>query len=419
MRPDLTGKKLLILAGSVHEYDLVRRAKELGIYTIVTDYYDPEMSPAKKIADEYWNISWENLDELEAKCREEHIDGITAGYSESTVDRCIKLCKRLNFPCYCSQQQFDILKDKKLFKDECRKFGVPVVKEYKNIEDVDCFPVIIKPVDRGGSIGVGIANNKEELEQVYHYAMDKSFSKQVIIEDYICWGSKFDAYYVIANGEIVFLSSSDTINAKDNGYERVVQSGWTLPSRFEKQFVKKIDSCFKNMIAGLGVQNGFFFFSGFSDGKRFVFFETGFRLSGGHMYRYFEANGMPDIQDIFIQHALTGNCDGIFFRTKEMSRKALIINFYARQGTLTTLTGIDEIRAIPECGYAIQMCRTGTICHQDKAILTKLAMVHLYSDNVDILVADLKKANHLFTATDENGCDMVYDRLTDEDISFC
>lgn len=214
LRPDLTGKKLLILAGSIHEYDLVRRAKELGVYTIVTDYYDTETSPAKQIADEYWNISWDDLDALELRCRKEHIDGITAGYSESTVDRCIKLCSRLGLPCYCTQQQLDILKDKKRFKEECRKYGVPVVREYTTKESVEKFPVIVKPVDRGGSIGVGVANNKEELDLVYDYAMEMSYSKEVIIEDFICWGTKIDAYYAITDGEITFLSTSDTVNAK-------------------------------------------------------------------------------------------------------------------------------------------------------------------------------------------------------------
>ena len=418
MRPDLTGKKLLIIAGSIHEYDLVRRAKELGVYTIVTDYYDVETSPAKKIADEYWNISWEDLDTLEKKCKEEHIDGITAGYSESTVDRCIKLCNRLKLPCYCTQEQLDVLKDKKSFKDECRKYCVPVVREYKRKEDVKSFPVIVKPVDRGGSIGVGVANNQEELDAVYEYAMKMSYCKQVIIEDFIYWGNKFDAYYSITNGEITFLSSSDTINAKGNGFDKVVQSGWTLPSRYETQFLKNVDLSIRKMILGMGIKNGFFFFSGFSDGERFVFFETGFRLSGGHMYRYFEANGMPDIQDIFIQHALVGNSDGIKFSGKYNGKKALIINYYAKEGILSKLFGLDKIKQIPECGFVIPMCRVGTVCYQDKAILSKLGMVHLYSSDENKIKADLKIVNDLFVAQDENGKDMVFDRMNEEDIAF-
>ena len=68
---ELRGKKLLILAGESNLVTLVERAKELGIYTIVTDYYDTEHSPAKLVADEYWNISWTDIDALEKKCLEE------------------------------------------------------------------------------------------------------------------------------------------------------------------------------------------------------------------------------------------------------------------------------------------------------------------------------------------------------------
>ena len=411
-------KKLLIIAGSIHEYDLVRRAKELGVYTIVTDYYDIETSPAKKLADEYWNISWTDLDALEKKCKERKVNGVTAGYSESTVEMCIKLCERLNLPCYCTQQQLDILKNKKLFKEACQRYGVPVVKEYARKEDVDYFPVIIKPVDRGGSIGVGVANNPTELDTAFAYAMEMSYSKQVIIEDFITWGNKFDAYYAITNGKVTFLSTSDTVNATENGFERVVQSGWTLPSRYQNQYIEQIDSSVRKMIAGLGIQNGFLFLSGFSDGERFVFFETGFRLSGGHMYRYFEANGLPDLQDIFIQHALTGNCDGIEIRETELNKKAIIINYYAKKGKLTKLEGLDKIKSLSSCGFAIPMCKIGTVCHQDKAILTKLAMVHLYGEDIDQLMNTMEVVNDLFIAEDENGNDMVYDRMDKKQIQF-
>ena len=91
----IQGKKLLILAGGANLVTLVRRAQELGVYTIVTDYYDETISPAKKVADEAWNISWSDIDALEAKCREVGVDGITTGYSESPLDCCIQLCKRL------------------------------------------------------------------------------------------------------------------------------------------------------------------------------------------------------------------------------------------------------------------------------------------------------------------------------------
>ena len=100
MIDQLSGKTLLILGASVEEVSLVERAKEFGIRTIVTDYYlDHAVSPAKDVADEAWDVSWSDLDMLEKLCRERHVDGITAGYSEFRVESLIKLCQRLGLPC--------------------------------------------------------------------------------------------------------------------------------------------------------------------------------------------------------------------------------------------------------------------------------------------------------------------------------
>ena len=309
----LRGKKLLILVGGINLITLVQRAKELGIYTIVTDYYDTDRSPAKLVADEYWDISWDDIDTLEKKCREEGVDGITTGYSESPVECCIKLCERLGLPCYCNDRQLALTRDKVLFKNECRKNGVPVVNEYASLDKVTSFPVIVKPVDRAGSIGVGVATNPEELKTAYDYAMEKSYCKNVIIEDFISDGSKFDVIYAICNGKPILLSDSDTINAKDNGFERVVQSGWLFPSRYEEAFLRKADKPIKRMIKDLDIKDGYIFFSGFAREREndvdFVFFETGFRLSGGHMYRYMIKREIVNILDLFIIHALTGSTE--------------------------------------------------------------------------------------------------------------
>lgn len=94
LKQNLAGKKLLVLGASVNEITLVERAQEYGVYVIVTDYnLDYNLSPAKKLANKAWNISWSDIDELEKKCREENIDGVIAGYSEFRVENTIKLVK--------------------------------------------------------------------------------------------------------------------------------------------------------------------------------------------------------------------------------------------------------------------------------------------------------------------------------------
>lgn len=407
----LQGKKLLILAGGSNLITLVERARELGVYTIVTDYYNQEASPAKKIADEFWDISWSDIDALEIKCREEGIDGITTGYSESPVECCIELCQRLNLPCYCTKEQLDFTRDKVRFKEACRMAGVPVVKEYDSIDDVDEYPIIVKPVDRAGSIGVGIATNIDELRQAYDYAMEKSYCKKVIIEKFIC-GTKIDVYYDIRGGEITLLSTDSVINAKKNGYQRVVQSAWYLPSHAHALIVQKADPALRKLINNLGIKDGFLFISGFEENGELAFFEAGFRLGGEHLYNYHELLGYVNSLDVFIYHALTGSAANVKPSDKKNNDlKCMNINLYANGGIVKSIDGIDQIAQMEDCKFALVSGRIGQECKDDKAILSKLGMFYFCNEDAQKLKQDTEKAYSLLQIVDTAGNDMLHDKI--------
>ncbi len=416
MYETLKGKKLLILAGGPHLISLVERAKELGVYTIVTDYYDVKDSPAKLIADEYLNISWSDIDSLEKKCKEIGVNGVTTGYSENVVEACIKLCERLELPCYCNLEQLEITRDKIKFKNECRKNGVPVVTEYKSLDEIHSFPIIVKPTDRAGSIGIGIATNKKELKKVYDYAMEMSYNKHVIMEDFISDGTKFDVTYAVCNGNISLLTTCDTINGKDNGFERVVQSGWLYPSKYEDTYLKDIDQSMKKMIKNLGVKNGIIWFSGFAskkqDGVKFAFFEAGFRLGGEHMYQYVIQRDMFNPLDILIQHALIGNTNQLFLNINYKSNlKCLTINYFAKEGTIKRIDGIEEIKQLKDCTFLLNLGHEGQKCDSSKAILPKITVIHFCNDDANELSNDAKKSNKFYSIINEEKDDIVYDRI--------
>ena len=417
----LSGKKLLILGGSENEISLVKRAKELGVYTIVADYYeDYNISPAKKFADEVWNVSWLDWDLMERKCREACVDGIVAGYSEFRVESQIQLCGRLNLPCYCTMEQLDVTRDKRKFKDTCIANGVPVIHEYKSVDEVSKFPVIVKPVDRGGSIGISVATNKAELNKAYDYAMEMSVVKDVIIEDYIYNATKIDVYYEIVNGEIFLLTTDDTINAKDNGFSKVVQSSWLFPSKYHNVIVQKADASLRRMIKNMGIRNGYIFISGFADaGGNVAFFETGFRLCGGHLYDYYTKLGNPSNLDLFIYYSLTGDCSNLLGEPKPESNadlKCVTLNFYSKKGTITSIAGMDRMEEVPLCGFKLQNAHVGQVCEDDKAILSKIGMVHLFGTDTRELQASAERVYELLEVKGVNGEDLIYDRIDTTDI---
>ncbi|ATV57298.1 D-alanine--D-alanine ligase family protein [Fusobacterium pseudoperiodonticum] len=69
--------------------------------------------------------------------------------------------------------------DKDKTKQIAESVGIRVPKSYKDLDSIERFPVIIKPVDEGSSKGLFLCNNKEEAGE----ALKKL--RKPIIEDYI------------------------------------------------------------------------------------------------------------------------------------------------------------------------------------------------------------------------------------------
>ena len=61
---NIKGKRLLILGGTSASFDLVRNAKAMGIYTVVTDDCPDRVS--KKIADDTAMVSTTDMEGLSA-----------------------------------------------------------------------------------------------------------------------------------------------------------------------------------------------------------------------------------------------------------------------------------------------------------------------------------------------------------------
>ena len=69
--------------------------------------------------------------------------------------------------------------DKNKTKQIAENIGIRVPKSYRDLDSIERFPVIIKPVDEGSSKGLFLCNNKEEAGE----ALRKL--RKPIIEDYI------------------------------------------------------------------------------------------------------------------------------------------------------------------------------------------------------------------------------------------
>ena len=183
---NVQGKRLLILGGTSASYDLVRNAREMGIYTIVTD--PNETGVSKEIADETAFVSTADIKGLVALAKERNVDGIFCGPSEFNLRNVIRACAEANLPCYTTMDVWDKCANKDEFKSYCREYGVDCTPEYditretsrEELEQIP-YPIILKPVDGCSSAGITVCNNADEvpaaLEKAYAAVKEITFPK--------------------------------------------------------------------------------------------------------------------------------------------------------------------------------------------------------------------------------------------------
>jgi biotin carboxylase len=413
---ELENKKLLVIGASNGEVDVVKIAQSMGCYVIVTDFRTGKDFPAKLVADEAWEISWTDYDALEQKCREKGIEGVIAGFSEFRVESMIEMCERLHLPCYINREQLEITRDKNKFKHLCKQYGVPIVNEY-NPDDANIqFPVIIKPTDRGGSIGINVAYNEEEYKKYLAYAYKMSPSKSVVVEDFIGDGVKFDCSYYINGKQAILIETCDTtMLAHEKGFE-TMQKAWSFPSRFENEYIEQVDANVKAMLADLGMECGVANISFFYRNGKFYVFETGFRLGGGHSFDYQRASGGIDYLTLMIKYAF-----GVPFKVNtELPTDrgyALTYSPYFKpesDSMVEQIMGEDEVQKLKETITYMPNVYDGYVIESDKPM--KITMVTLYSKDLNTIINDVAYINEIFKVKTNKGVCSVYAELTSTDI---
>lgn len=354
---DLTGKRLLVLGGTSASLDIVKQAKKLGIYTIVTDEKPVCERVSKQIADEYRMVSTTDFDGLRALIQDDRIDGVFCGPSEFNIRNMIELCEQTGLRCYCSSEQWDICSNKARFKELCKDFGVPCVPEYHltaemNRKDLDAirYPVVIKPVDASSSAGLYVCWDEDELRRNVPKSLATSKSGQIIVEKCITSDYGFGCRYIASDGEIYLSAVNDRYTVDSVGGKALISSAALFPSKMTEGFIEKINLHIIRMFKSIRIKNGTMFMQALVDQEdgQIYFHEMGYRLSGGLIFTMLESScGYNDLQ-MMLRFALGGP-----MATPDEIEKIdpYMHGYYVgsltvplKAGVIGKIAGIDEVR---------------------------------------------------------------------------
>lgn len=410
---DLKGKKLLILGGNTLSCDIVNIAKQLGVYTIVSDWYDTERSPAKLIADEYWNEEVFRPDLLAQLVKQKRIDGVLTGFSDSYLFPYQELCELTGLPCYATKGQFEWTTDKSSFKKKCRRYDVPVVPEY----DVNNFDksiinknhkVIIKPVDNSGSRGICICDKTDEFDEKQQYSLSFSEKKQVVIERYMdCDDVSFE--YKIQDGEATLTSICDRYIFK-TANEGSITSSLIYPSKYTRDYLADVDKRVRHMFEAEGLRNGVLFMQAFAENGQFYFYEMGYRLSGGRHYIFTKNQNDESAVEELINFAITGNMSDK--RIAEVANPCFKdicsqLSIICKTDKIAAIKGWNEITEIPQVIDAMPMLKVGQTVGKQGTTASMFARLHIVVRNIEELQIIREKIYSTLEVVSETGENLV------------
>ena len=407
---NLKGKRLLLLGSNFWKDDLKKYAKENGIYLIFAGLYPGVLDT---IADEHYRIDTTDPSVMIPFIKEHNIDGIFMGGSELIISKSCDYINQLGYPCYCTKHQWDLLQDKKAFKDLCKKYKVPTVPEYgidDKLSEKD-FPVIVKPVDGCGSRGITVCHTQDEFEKAKAKALEDSPTKQILIEKYIDNGGVTNLVKYVAIDGKYYLEAMGDRYVLNKG---LITANSFYPSRYIDLWMKENDKYLCDMLReGVGLKNGVVAIQTLPDEDNLYAYECCFRLTGGVTYKMTEATSGNNSMKMLLRHVLTGKmCEPEEIKLIDPYFKGMFCSSTAiplREGTIASIEGVETILKMKSVINFLPYYEVGnTITKKHLNTLDQLyaRIMVLGNDNKDVFRV-LNEIRNTLKIKDTEGNDMI------------
>lgn len=254
-------KKLAVIGASYLQQPLVEKAKEMGLE--VHCFAWEEGAVCKDIADHFYPISIIEKEEILSICQQVGINGICTIASDVAAPTVAYVAEKIGLVGN-SYESAVRANNKYLMRESFSKADVPCPKymvatpETLNTPTVldglreFQYPIIIKPSDRSGSLGVSKICTPAEYYPAINQAMKVSFKHEAMIEEFI-EGREISVEFISYQGHHYPLQITDKVTT---GSPHFVELEHHQPSSLSKEMYETIYSITEKALNALGITNG-------------------------------------------------------------------------------------------------------------------------------------------------------------------
>ena len=285
-------KKIMILGASVYQVPLIRTAKRMGLYTIVSSI--PGNYPGFSDADKVCYINTIDKEAILKVCEEEGVNGICTSGTDVAVATIGHVNEKMGLAGISEGAAVKAC-DKYEMKKAFKAGGVSASKFIKACSygeahaaaDEIGYPVVVKCVDSSGSRGINVVDCEEELRAAYEEAIGYSHKDYVLIEEKLN-GKEIGVDGMVKDGEVMLIAPHTKYTYKFKG--ATIPAGHSFPYRNSDKAIAEIEKQVTLAVKALGLNNCAFNSDVFVDGEKVYIIEMGGRAG---------ATGIPELISIY------------------------------------------------------------------------------------------------------------------------
>jgi len=338
------------LGSNPETYDLIKTINSEGYQSFIIGM--EKISKTKKIAYKSFVGDGSNYNFVKNIIQKYNIDAVMCGTVDILLPNYEKICARFNFPRYTNSKSIKFLLSKIRFNILLKKYGFKIIPKYRlKLNDKiklkkETFPVLIKPDDSGGAVGLRVCKNNKELSESLKFSLKHSKRKQIICQKYLS-GQDVQAFYTIVNGKSYLSTLSDRTTYFNKNSKSIVCYGNNYKSKHVNLFINKYNLLFQKMFKYLNIKNGIFSVQGMIYQNSFYPYDPGFRLQGEGQHVILKNLFKIDYLKMLINLSL-----GKKFYNKNLSliNNVQLNNFYVcslwvllKKGTITKIKNLETI----------------------------------------------------------------------------
>lgn len=248
-------KKIIIIGANEFQNQLILKAKARNIETHVFAWKDGAIG--ERTADKFYPISIIEKEKILEEAKKIKPDAVISIASDLAMVTVNYTANALNLVAN-SEESTLISTNKFQMRKAFEKNNIPSPKFIHitgkaNLEDLDIkYPVIVKPTDRSGSRGINKVYNLEKMKEAVKEAMEVSFNKEALIEEY-AEGREFSIEYISQNGKHNFLAVTEKFTT---GEPHFIEKAHMQPARITKEQEEKIKEVIPKALTALKIENG-------------------------------------------------------------------------------------------------------------------------------------------------------------------